>query len=666
MSLADRVLLDVANRRQLGAELTRAVTGLEFTGAMDSCPTLTATIEDPDLELMDSRLLVRGSQRELGSPAGYTLRPIDLAYDGIAYRLAAAKHEDRATQLVFEHRGVAYMREHDSPLSASRSATTRALFIRRQVDEVGRRRRAPHRLAFWAPEVSRRMPIARADDELASGAEPQRDSSAVVNRASSLKGHAIKGAKLNAEQRRNATILLDEAETLGAGPKATLALMLAGAEESGYRAIPNAGGSKYAGVLQADPANVPQSATRKQAHYFLKGGKGFQGGGAIALARRNPGKSAAWIALTVQGSISNFGGDVAKGERFYDAHRREVEKIIDAAGGESPTPGGGGSYVKSYRFRRDKGEDAWECTGRLADEVNRRRFVTHLARRQDVFIYSDDRHLLDLPVQMRVDPDDPAVTRFDYDLDYGKTARTLSINLLRPDDDEDFGLVPWGLPIIVEGDHPAAGRWLVWSLHETDDSREVELELRQPTPAKLEPAAERVQRNDPADSPSESDDPDVSAVYSRAFAISERNLPYVWGGGHVHAGRADRGTGRDPGTGFDCSGYVAACLLAGGMLPDEWKQGVPDSGTFAREWGKPGKGHALTLWANGGHVFLEVHLKGKRGKWIDTSRQAGGPSGPHLRYGERSTAGFTARHWTGHVKAPTKHRRKKPEPKKTV
>jgi hypothetical protein len=160
----------------------------------------------------------------------------------------------------------------------------------------------------------------------------------------------------------------------------------------------------------------------------------------------------------------------------------------------------------------------------------------------------------------------------------------------------------------------------------------VEAELRMPHPPKPEPAAERVQRSDGSES--DADGSATGRVIARAQAISERDLPYVWGGGHAVAGRASG----SPKKGFDCSGYVAACLLAGGMLPDEWKRGVPGSGTFASSWGEPG---------DGGHVFLQVKVKGSKVHYIDTSRQAGGKSGPHVRHGKRSTAGFTARRWPG-------------------
>jgi hypothetical protein len=100
--------------------------------------------------------------------------------------------------------------------------------------------------------------------------------------------------------------------------------------------------------------------------------------------------------------------------------------------------------------------------------------------------------------------------------------------------------------------------------------------------------------------------------------------PYLWGGGH----------GRWLDTGYDCSGSVSFALAAAGLLG-----GPLDSGRLM-SWGKPGKGRWVTVYANGGHVFLEV-----AGIRFDTSAQR--VTGSRWAPDGRSTAGFTARHPAG-------------------
>lgn len=623
--VADRLLLDVANRRRLGADLTRAVLGVERGGSMEGAPGITVTIDDPGERLMESRVLTRPAIRALGTPAANALRPIDVLYDGVWFRLNQASRVGDGVRLTFDHRGAVYMSRHDSPMSASRNDRTRALFIRRQVFEVARRRGAGHKLAFWAPEVRRRMPIA-APDSLSSRSEENRDVAATNERAKDAKGLKVKGVAANPEQRRNMAIAAEVADAEETGPRATLALFVAGIGESDFEHKPNAAGSPYTGVWQSH--HRYKHSVREQARLFLRGGEGFQQGGAIALARREPHLTPGEIATRVEAS--------GKPGSFYDAYRREAERAIAALGGIALEPGEGGSYVKPYRFRRPRGEDAWTNTGNLATEVQRRRFVTVPARGVDLFVYSDDEHLLALRSQAVLDPGARYVDTFEYDLDYGKTVRAARMVVRGKEFDQDF---PWGLPVTLEDAGPASGKWLVWETREVDGSPWVELDLRQPQEAAPEPASERVQRND-SDSVADDDGSATSKVYARAKAISDRNLPYVWGGGHARAGQPSGG-------GYDCSGYAAACLLAGDMLPTAWKGGVPASGSFASDYGEPGEGERITVWANAGHMFIEFKLSGKRGKWADTSRAAGGPAGPHLRYGKRTTAGFTARHWPG-------------------
>jgi len=100
--------------------------------------------------------------------------------------------------------------------------------------------------------------------------------------------------------------------------------------------------------------------------------------------------------------------------------------------------------------------------------------------------------------------------------------------------------------------------------------------------------------------------------------------PYKWGGGH----------GKWQDTGYDCSGSVSFALAAAGLLSGPLASGPLMS------WGEPGKGKWVTIWANAGHVFLEV-----AGIRFDTSAQR--VTGSRWINESRSTAGFVARHPAG-------------------
>ena len=100
--------------------------------------------------------------------------------------------------------------------------------------------------------------------------------------------------------------------------------------------------------------------------------------------------------------------------------------------------------------------------------------------------------------------------------------------------------------------------------------------------------------------------------------------PYLWGGGH----------GSWAASGYDCSGSVSFALAGAGLLDSPLT-----SGLLAR-WGSAGPGRWITIYANGGHVFMEV-----AGLRFDTGGIRG--SGTRWQTTGRATAGFVARHPEG-------------------
>jgi len=100
--------------------------------------------------------------------------------------------------------------------------------------------------------------------------------------------------------------------------------------------------------------------------------------------------------------------------------------------------------------------------------------------------------------------------------------------------------------------------------------------------------------------------------------------PYKFGGGH--------GNWND--SGYDCSGSVSFALHGAGLLD----QALP-SGSFM-SWGEAGPGQWVTLYANGGHIYMVV-----AGLRFDTS----GRSNHNTRWQteQRPSAGYTIRHPAG-------------------
>jgi hypothetical protein len=114
----------------------------------------------------------------------------------------------------------------------------------------------------------------------------------------------------------------------------------------------------------------------------------------------------------------------------------------------------------------------------------------------------------------------------------------------------------------------------------------------------------------------------VAQVIAAGNAIA--TLPYIYGGGHAsfHA------------NGYDCSGSVSYALAAGGLVSSPIV-----SGDF-ENWGDPGPGRWITIYANAGHVWMEV-----AGWRFDTVALA--ESGTRWARGGGEFSGLVVRHPPG-------------------
>ena len=114
----------------------------------------------------------------------------------------------------------------------------------------------------------------------------------------------------------------------------------------------------------------------------------------------------------------------------------------------------------------------------------------------------------------------------------------------------------------------------------------------------------------------------VKQIIAAGNAIATR--PYVYGGGH----------GKWEDRGYDCSGSVSYALHGANLLEQ-----ALTSGDFAR-WGDAGQGEWVTIYANGGHVFMTV-----AGLRFDTSGRS--KTGSRWQTDMRSPSGYTIRHPEG-------------------
>ncbi len=114
----------------------------------------------------------------------------------------------------------------------------------------------------------------------------------------------------------------------------------------------------------------------------------------------------------------------------------------------------------------------------------------------------------------------------------------------------------------------------------------------------------------------------VAQVIAAGNAIA--TLPYIYGGGHASF-HAD---------GYDCSGSVSYALAAAGLVSSPMV-----SGDF-ENWGDPGPGQWITIYANADHVWMEV-----AGWRFDTVALA--EIGTRWARGGGEFSGFVVRHPPG-------------------
>ena len=147
-----------------------------------------------------------------------------------------------------------------------------------------------------------------------------------------------------------------------------------------------------------------------------------------------------------------------------------------------------------------------------------------------------------------------------------------------------------------------------------------------PTPApSTTPGVATIQADGSALAP-----PDAPRQVRKAINAANkiRYKPYVYGGGH----RSFKAKG------YDCSGAVSFVLHAAGLL----KRPLA-SGPLAKSWGSPGVGQWITVYANGGHVY--VVIAGLRWDTSAVGEPFNAGSGPRWRSTARATTGYTAKYY---------------------
>jgi hypothetical protein len=628
--VAEAVVKDRKRRKKwapTSVDLAAAITNITITDTIIGSSTIEITIQDPDFKLMDSGFFDANKDGRLDA--------IDLNYpDGSRFWWRLTQCNPSASEsvtLVFMERAAVHLMAHKGPEKTSRAKVTRAQFLKTLTDKVGKSKaKGVPRIEFHSKELKTKQEVEggpkttkKSDKERKDAKDPG------INSDEDLK---IQGATASKAQLRQAERALDVASTLDAPERAVMAMLVAGIGESGFKAIMNQSGSDYGGVFQGNVAGgvFEIDDTEGMARCFLKGGKGFQGGGAIALAAAHSDWGPGLIAVTVEGSRANFPSDAAA-EGHYQKHVKEAEALLEAYGGGGF---GGTTYNKQFNFTvgtpENPRETYWAAIQRLADEVKWPFFLDG----QHAYFDSEMTLIRQKPAAI-VHRDDPAVVDWNGTWDGRMIATEMTLDLIMEPFQfragevlklEGFGPYSSGSTATVGGKKsPLPGRWLIAEIERDRFRLHSTLTLKQPVEEELEPAPEQGTRDDTSGG---------SGTGGELQEICKKFTgPYDWGGHHDASYKTAPFS-----SGFDCSSSTAKALYEAGYY-DEAIANV--SGWFASSWGEAGEGSEFTVYANAGHVFIQGD------NWRFDTGGPGGGNGPRYHGTTRPTAGFTARRPSG-------------------
>lgn len=480
--------LTSTNRSVAPVDISDSISASGMTLSVDqsSPEEFTVSVLDPDRKLLRGDLLTGwlwGTNADNRDEAHWVLdgRTISAKLDDLDLQLVKASKQGDIVTLTFEQAAVLRLKAHSGARHVFRDAgVTRAQFVKMLADAAG--------VQTYIPELNVRQPVAAPPPSAQPTATQKRSRQ---QRGLDPSAHlTIKHKKATDTQRRMLEEGLDEGEKQNAPDLAMLAMIVAAIGESTVSTVVNKQG--YGGMLQGQVRTgghyFKATDTAREAHYFFRGGKGYQGGGAIHMARANPGLSPGAIANTVEGGNA--------GAHFYDIWGGEARAILSAyrpgfsSGGTLTT-----EVVKPYAFARHKRESSWAAIQRLAEEVQWRAFI-----RKGVLWYVSEEYLFKSKPQIAVREPRFAeseglatngVTSVDFDVDLG--AKDLVAEVTISALASLWTALP-GMVISVRGTGPADGRWIVGSVDKTDlriEAMDATITCHKPLPTKPEPANER-------------------------------------------------------------------------------------------------------------------------------------------------------------------------------
>lgn len=664
--------INLQGDRSMVARLKRSVTSVELDMTIEGASTLTIVVADPSRRLLNSQL---------------TRTKSVCIIDNVSYTLVKVARDEDDLTLTFEETAINILRRYSKPRKANRKNTTRAQFIQSLVREP-----TEATIPFRCPELDEKQPALKPDlgsDSSDSGssrrlratprAAPKASaaSSGGLSSAVLAKLH-VKGAAPNAEQLKYGALIVAMTVKRGGDRVSAAGAVATSIQESGLMNL-QGGDRDSAGLYQqrpsvgawgsyADVTNPEHAINAFLDQYLGYRGKGHGWLDAANLTQRSayPNAPAQWY---------------GEGKNYYNVfHSSGGGSLSDTTTGTSAeaaqqtTRSIEVTRVLPYEFSRgsaDGRETSWQCCTRLADEVHWRFFA-----RGGAVWYVSDSWLAGRDPVAKLTEDTPGVVSltFDWETRRESTEATLTVLTRR------YALLPGDL-VEIRNEGAGSGAWLVSAVNRVFGTQQATVTLIRKRPSLPEPAPSTKTQTvtvgttsqptsssglgqsgntnakglggsdglgaDSSGGTSSHGAPAPSLTHAQILAercyvaaqsISDKNYPYVWGGGHGVAGQPSGG-------GFDCSGSVSAAIAMAGGMALVYGGAPRVSGDFM-SWGVAGPGRYFSVYASGDHVWIRWNGVGRAWRF-DTSPHDCGHLGPQQRYCGRSTDTFVVRHWPG-------------------
>jgi hypothetical protein len=424
---------------------------------IDEASQITLVFHDPGLAMLGKGLVTKGAQVKLG---------------GLLFELVRVERTGKLLALVFEDAYVAKYRGLARPVSAVRGRVTRVDFVRRLVTE--------QRGVDYLAGVPTAAPVAR--DKAGRRQEPTDTMPGAQDLAPDAR-LTVKGVTATAEQRDFIARVLAQGVRLKVPRVALVAAVETIIVESNARNLPG-GHASSVGLFQQqnfapwnrrDRMNPEQAATS----FYEQ---------ALIVYRLRPQAGPGEIAWRTQQPREDLRDEYAK-------RGDEAEAAVAAFTGTTGTEDDPGTVATGkYVFRRGgdpdatgkpEREDTWAATGRLAEEVQWRRFLVQRPGKRPTFVFAPDSWLIKGAPVTTIEPDTDGVLDVSYTWDVGLPVASATVR----------AAVDWwpawpGNVVVLRGYGPADGRWLVAAITRPMFSSEATIELVSPRPQLPEPTGD--------------------------------------------------------------------------------------------------------------------------------------------------------------------------------